>query len=161
MGLFTNIPVDIPLSSPIEACISKLRTSTERIPRAYPRSRLRGVVAEDKVRLHLVGMLPHRPYQPVFLGRIVDEAGAATLRGNIRSPRILRLFVFVWLSFACVWTLATLYAETRPDEDPAIRWLPLAGVLFVGVSLAFFFVINVFVRNLAEQLRREITSCLR
>ena len=156
-SLFTNTRVAIPVGGSIESVVGKLRSAVERTStRSRAASDLSGTVSPDNVRLHLVGLLPHRPYQPVFRGHFVVEPNSIVLLGSIRSSLLLRAFTISFLGFSGLWTLGALYASMRPGEDPAAKWLPVAGLVFIAAATGFFHLVNVFVQGFAEQLRKRI-----
>ncbi len=119
------------------------------------RGNLKGQVTESLVIVRLHGMLPHRPYQPTFRGRVSDRNGGASVAGSITYPISLRLFTEFFLGFSVLWTLGAFVA-TRGEEE--VQWMPLWGLVFLAVGIGFFKILQGFVGTLAEGLESEIRN---
>jgi hypothetical protein len=77
----------------------------------------------------------HRFYQPVFRGGILAASSGCELRGTVRTPIVLRIFIWWGLGFSLFWTIAAFIGTQAWGED---RWMPLAGSGFLVVGVPFF-----------------------
>jgi hypothetical protein len=111
---------------------------------------MRGTVEQGSISLRLRGVLAHRPYQPVFTGLIDTAATPMRLRGRIRTPVLVKVFVWWWTGFSILWTVgAAVVTQLQGD----LWWMPLVGVLMVTVGFVFFATVNRFVNGLASRLK--------
>jgi hypothetical protein len=149
-SLFTNVAVDVPVVGTPAVALTALKAR-------LTNREIRGKVELAGIRLKLRGLLPHRPYQPLFRGLLDASVTPTRLRGMISTPFLLKICIWLWLGFAFFWTLGTLVATQLDGE---LQWLPLGGVLMLALGYAFFSLMNSFVAGLARKLESTLRDAV-
>jgi hypothetical protein len=144
--LFINVALNVPLQVAPALALAALK-------KRIAMRELRGKVDQHRIRLRPRGVFPHRPFQPAFEGFLDTSDNPIQLRGTIRTPGLLRLFIWWWLGFCIFWTLGALVAT---QLDGALRWMPLGGLLMLALGYCFFSFVNQFVAGLARTLETAI-----
>ena len=90
-------------------------------------------------------------------GRVQTEGCALCLRGTVRTPFLLRLFVWSWFGLVILWSAGAFVAA---QEGGPKRWMPLGGLVFFIGGVLFFLAVNQFVAQLADKLELVIREAL-
>ena len=150
LGLFTNRSLHIAAALAADEAVARLRAQVER-------GTLRGEVQRGGFALRLHGLFVHRFYQPVFRGGILAASSGCALSGRVRTPIVLRIFVWWWIGFSLFWTIAAFIGTQAWGEG---RWMPLVGLGFLVAGMFFFRHVNRFVAGLADGLETTIRQVL-
>ena len=149
-GLFIKRDLDVQAALSPDQAVAKLRAQVDR-------GQLRGRVQTEGCALCLRGLFVHRFYQPIFRGSVHSTRSGCELRGTVRTPLLLRLFVWYWFGFAILWSAVALVAAQEWGQR---LWMPLGGLGLLIFGVLFFRVVNRFVAELADKLELSIREAL-